>query len=367
MLKTSIERDSAIDHETLVKQLNTLLTSLHLPIPLICPTDLTPRLLIAILESLMGVRLPINFNHELKGSRRAHAERVQAMKIFLGVMETDFLQMDVGLSDLDPRRLADGEWEEVLFIAELLCWVGRRAGLVSASDTTDVTPSQLHTQPTSSKPHLSPKSQLDLDAESLFQTGSTVNGMERLSERTFSPFLKEKGGDSVTSVYTFENPDEGSISDTISDVHSIHHPFTNPPRCIHQVPSPSLLFSIDPQIQHSGRIPSPDRNWSFCDCHPSIANTLPIEHDHPNTQSLTRIRTTGFIQPVDEGAELASFESSRSMSFSSRHGPEYSDQSNCLESPNQRMLAVHEQYTRTVHLLNERARLLTQLADFKNS
>jgi hypothetical protein len=352
--------DQRFDQETLVKQLNALLASLHLPISLVSPTDLTPRLLIAILESLMGIRLPITYNHELKDSRRTHAEKVQAMKIFLGVLETDFLQTDVGLSDLDPRRLADGEWEEVLFIAELLCWVGRRAGLVSESNDKDPeTPSLSQQQ---QKQRLSPKSQLDLDAESLFQSGSTVTGIERLSERTLSPFLKEKGGDSMTSVDTFEDQDERSMLDTTLDVHSLHHPFTDPPRCIHEVPSPSLLFSVDPKIQ---RTQSPDHNWSFCDCHPSIANTLPIEHDHPNTQSHKPIRTTGFIQPVDEGSELATFESSRSMSFSSRRGQEHPEQNASQKAA--RILAVHEQYMRTVYLLNERTRLLTQLADLKNS
>lgn len=97
-----------------------------------------------------------------------------------------------------------------------------------------------------------------------------------------------------------------------SRMSSLHHPFTNPPRCIHEVPSPSLLFSVDPKIQ---RTQSPDHNWSFCDCHPLIANTLPIEHDHFNIQSHKPIRTTGFIQPVDEESELASFESSRACLF----------------------------------------------------
>ena len=358
MYPTSDDSDQRLEQETLMKQLNALLASLHLPIPLMSPTDLTPRLLIAILESLMGMRLPIAYNHELKDSKRTHAEKVQAMKIFLGVLETDFLQMDVGISDLDPRRLADGEWQEVLYIAELLCWVGRQAGLVSAvDDDMDVkTPSQ------PSKQLLSPKSQHDLDAEPLYHTDSTVTGIERLSERTFSPFLKENGGDSMTSVNIFEDQDEVSFSDTISDVYSFHRPFTNPPRCIHQVPSPSLLFSVNPQLPPRDRTPSPDHN---CDYHPSVANTPPIEHDHPNTQCHKPFRTTGFIQPVDEEAELASFERSRSMSHSSRHGRDYSEQSANQKAA--KILAIHEQYTRTVHLLNERARLLTQLADFKNS
>ena len=348
-----------------MKQLNTLLASLHLPNPLMSPTDLTPRLLMAVLESLMGIRLPITYHNELKDSKHTHAEKVEAMKIFLGVLETDFLQVDVGLSHLDPRRLADGGWEEVLFIAKLLCWVARRTGVASASD--DSMGVKHCSQPQSQAiPRLSPKSQLDLDAESLFQTNSTITtvaGNERLSERTFSPFLKEQGGDSVTSVNTFEYQDEVSMSDASSDV---HRTFTNPPRCIHEIPSPSLLFSVDHQMQNRGRTPSPDHNWSFCDCHPSIANTLPIEHDHPNTRFRIPVRTTGFIQPVDEEAELASFESNRS----SRQGRENSNTSNYLHSDGQkaaRISALHEQYLRTVYLLNERARLLTQLADFKHS
>ena len=237
--------DQCVDQETLMKQLNALLTSLHLPIPLTSPTDLTPRLLIAILESLMDMRLPINYSNE---PRHTHAEKVEAMKIFLGVLETDFLQIDAGLSDIDPRRLADGEWEEVFFIAQLLCWIGRRADLVSSSDLIPPEPQ---------KQRLSPKSQLDLDAESLFQTGSTVSGIGQLSEQH-----------------------GGSTSDT-----DAHNSFTNPPRCIHQITSPSLLFSVDSQIQSSSPTLSPDHNWSFCDCHPSIAKALPIEHDHPDAES----------------------------------------------------------------------------------
>ena len=168
--------------------------------------------------------------------------------------------------------------------------------------------------------------------------------------------------DSMTSVNTFEDQDEVSLSDTISDVHSFHHPFTNPPRCIHEVPSPSLLFSVNSQLQPSDQTPPPDHNF---DCHTSIANTLPIEHDHHNTQSHRLIRTTGFIQPVDEEAELASFERSRSISLSRRPGRDHSEQSASQTAA--RILAVHEQYKHTVCLLNERARLLTELANFKDS
>ena len=36
------------------------------------------------------------------------AAKIQAMKIFLGVLETDVVNEDIGLSDIDPRRLAAG-------------------------------------------------------------------------------------------------------------------------------------------------------------------------------------------------------------------------------------------------------------------
>src|SRR5882672_2722486 len=106
-----------LDEPTLVFQLNALLTSLRIPIPLISQTDLTPRLLIAILESILGIRVPI-----FERDDDSQTSKVQNIKIFLGILETDILKTDVGLSHLDPRRLVCGEREEVTFVAELLCW-----------------------------------------------------------------------------------------------------------------------------------------------------------------------------------------------------------------------------------------------------
>jgi hypothetical protein len=122
---TIMKDRTPLDEPTLVSQLNALLTSLRIPIPLISPTDLTPRLLIAILESILGMRIPV-----IERQDDSHLSKVQNMKIFLGVLETDILQVDVGLSLLDPRRLACGEREEVTFVAELLCWIGRRMKLI---------------------------------------------------------------------------------------------------------------------------------------------------------------------------------------------------------------------------------------------
>ena len=46
------------------------------------------------------------------------------MKVFLGVLEDDVFQADIGLSEIDPRRLVAGQWEEVVFVGGTLCWLG---------------------------------------------------------------------------------------------------------------------------------------------------------------------------------------------------------------------------------------------------
>ncbi|KAI0074132.1 hypothetical protein K474DRAFT_90458 [Panus rudis PR-1116 ss-1] len=91
-----------------------------------------------ILESILRLRLPIS--EEIRESRDP-LSKVQAMKIFLGVLENDVLGEDVGLSDVDPRKLASGEWDEVVFIGELLCWLGKKHGLIPLDDRSIASPS----------------------------------------------------------------------------------------------------------------------------------------------------------------------------------------------------------------------------------
>jgi hypothetical protein len=170
-----------------------------------------------------------------------------------------------------------------------------------------------------------PRSQLDLDAESVFQGGySTVTGSTKKSQQTFSSFIRTADGESVTSHNTSDHEDEGYSQDEesgdTSDILSALSPFTKPnrlpPQCIHEIPSPSLLFSLDiPAV-------TPPKLWPFtgdtrfCDCDASLYNTLHIEHDHKRDKSRPPIRYNGFIEPVDEDMELASFENTRrSVSF----------------------------------------------------
>lgn len=56
------------------------------------------------------------------------------MKIVLGVLADDVLgpgAPDVGLDAVDPRALADGRTREVRYVAEVLCWLGRRMGCLT--------------------------------------------------------------------------------------------------------------------------------------------------------------------------------------------------------------------------------------------
>ncbi|EKM79797.1 hypothetical protein AGABI1DRAFT_127480 [Agaricus bisporus var. burnettii JB137-S8] len=107
----------------LTEQLNELLSSLNLPFALQSPAELTPSLLLAVLEAILDVRIPIDVHDPA-------TRHIQTIKVFLGVLETDIIRSDVGLSQIDPRLLAAGEWDEVVFVAEVLCWIGKELGLI---------------------------------------------------------------------------------------------------------------------------------------------------------------------------------------------------------------------------------------------
>ena len=393
-----------LDEATLVSQLNTLLISLNIPIPLISPTDLTPSLLIAVLESLLGMRIPyITHRDSSNGSK---ASKVQHMKVFLGVLETDILKTDVGLSEIDPRRLADGEWDEVLFIAELLCWIGRRMGFIKktrakshsaqvSSPTLVANFTDLRTLP-SGPPSLSPKSQLDLDAESVFQTASTATRSTSQSQVTGSPFVNRLVDDeSMTSICTpdhqrsqtttkSESDDDDDALSSVSDVLGALSPFKKlqqiePTRHNENVSSSSLLFRQDTVLTQISNSPSPKRRRQGCPEHYSVSCTCDLTISPIQSPP---IRYNGYIQPVDEDAEIASFELSRSISVSSNSCDRQERKAkvghNLIFTKLKALLIVYqgrplnaasakEQYARTLELLNERARLLKELAEIKQS
>ena len=121
------EPSQSAEIRTLVNSLNDLLENLSLPIQVESPLDLTPALLLGILECILRARLPIS--QSIRENRDLNS-KIQAMKIFLGVLESDVIQEPVGLSDVDPRKLAVGEWDEVVFVGELLCWLGKKNGII---------------------------------------------------------------------------------------------------------------------------------------------------------------------------------------------------------------------------------------------
>lgn len=115
---------------TFTVELNLLLRDLDLPFTLETPRDLVPSLLLAILEAIIQTRLPIS---DALRQSSSIISRIDCIKIFLGFFEHDVLRQDVGLSEVDPRKLALGRIEEVEFIGNLLLWLARDRGLFDPS------------------------------------------------------------------------------------------------------------------------------------------------------------------------------------------------------------------------------------------
>jgi hypothetical protein len=113
----------------LVFSLNDLLTSLEIPINLTSPLDLTPTLLLAILESTLESRLPLQ---PYVREALTPQTKVEAVKIFLGVLANDVLGVD--LSQVDPRKLARGEWDECVYVGGLLVHVAKKEGLMGGDE-----------------------------------------------------------------------------------------------------------------------------------------------------------------------------------------------------------------------------------------
>ena len=112
------------DAAALVQQLNALIHSLHIPISIESAWELTPSLILAILESTLRKRLPIP--QALRQARDLES-KTRVMEMFLQYVE-DLAEDILGLQDVDPERLALGEWDEVVFIGEVLCQLANSRG-----------------------------------------------------------------------------------------------------------------------------------------------------------------------------------------------------------------------------------------------
>ena len=290
---------------SLTDSLNDLLDRLRLPFVLDTPLDLTPSLLLAILESLLQFRLPVSSSIR---ESRSDAAKIQAMKIFLGVLETDVVNEDVGLSDIDPRRLAAGEWEEVVFIAKLLCWLGKQTGLL----------------PSKHDSSRGPSTAADGSAES---RGSIT-----------SPSTRSTTTNSINSTLSFDK--EYQESDTTlqsmrSDVTEIRllgdEGLSNRmdgrrlPRCIHEIEDPSFLAQTDEEDLLRAEHESLSRDTdeivdTYCDCSRDEGPHTPFAS---KDRSSGVVRYDGYIQEVDAGLELRSFEArKKSKPLHAYSGPE---------------------------------------------
>jgi hypothetical protein len=267
----------------LVSDLNILLAELQLTITLQTPYDLIPSLLLAVLESILELRLPISTDVR---ESRSPSDKVQAMKMFLGVLESDVLRMDVGLSEVDPRKLAAGEWDEVVFVGELLCWLGRQRGLLppeTVETLRDVEDSSL--VPRLRKGHTRAQSP---------STRSTATNTTATNSANTDLSMQSVNNNSDTTIITDSGSSRGSPSVALGSP-------PRQPRCIHELDEPSLVVTngvFDPDQYVSLTEPS----QSFCDC-----STQELV---PQTQH-TSIRHTGWIDKVDERIELELFEASK--------------------------------------------------------
>ncbi|KAJ3777704.1 hypothetical protein FB446DRAFT_109698 [Lentinula raphanica] len=295
----------------LVEELCVLLQALHIPLTLQSPTDLTPSLLLAILESIMTSRLPLSptLRQALRKPstiEEARKAKIECMQIFLGVLEIDILQRDVGLNKIDPRKLANGDWDEVVYVGEILCWTGREFGITDHSNhgeeprTWRLTPTSAPDLPNTSTSHYS----------SSLPTPDTSRSLHEFDYlTTFQP------------------------ASSSSQLSPLSFPLARRPRCIHELPTPYARSTQDTSAVVGSETSS--------------------------------VRYSGFIEPVDEELELSYFERSRDSRLADREDME----ADIDQDVDQNLSALAEYLdpdplAKTIALLQRRAELLRELAEF---
>ena len=184
------------------------------------------------------------------------------------------MQMDAGLSDVDPRKLAAGGLDEVVFVGELLCWLAKQRGLLP--------PETVETLQDVEDSSVLPK--LRTRARSL-STRSTVTN-------------------SVHTNLSIQSTNHNSDTTIVTDSDSSPVAFTSPsrqPRCIHELEESSLIPADDAfDSEQDAGLNGPSE--SFCNCF-TKSSTSATSH--------MSIRYTGLIDTVDDSLELELFESTR--------------------------------------------------------
>ncbi|KIY52007.1 hypothetical protein FISHEDRAFT_70242 [Fistulina hepatica ATCC 64428] len=330
---------STAQSASLVRRMNALLEQIHIPLSIISPTELTPSLLFATLESVLRMRIPIpaSTRKDLFSPQGSQKTKFQCMKLFLGVLETDVLKMDVGLDGVDPFRLVRGELDECVYIGELLCWVGETIDLLVASHGDED-----RVELAGEIQYLAEQSAFlaDLSASLVDPSGCLADNAQAFANESASfsstspshPFSANTTATTNTTMTTRSSKLAGSTAstqptststarlewDTFFSNSDLEFGRRDAPtlRCIHEVPSPSIVLSpcirphelddegadTTPTIDSSGA----SSEFSYCTCTGSI-HLSPSRHHAASVP----VRHTGVISPVDEDAELRSFDDSR--------------------------------------------------------
>ncbi|KZV95263.1 hypothetical protein EXIGLDRAFT_735563 [Exidia glandulosa HHB12029] len=293
--------DRSTRADGLVDDLNTLLDVLALSSPTIrleAPHDLTPSLILALLESMLRARLPIP---QTTREARTKGARIDAMKIFLGVLEADVLQEEIGLSEVDPRRLANGEWEEVVCVGRVLVWVARRMGyLASSSSSNPPSPSLVH--PPSPKPRRPP---MHGPRDSITTTG-TGTAESFTNVFVVRPRARYPPGSPIPSSHPSRTP--SPVDDTTALGLSFDPPRVSSPPRLHEQEDEDeedeeAHRRDDRSLVHEHEHEYEERTEPFCTC-----DTHTHTHDQASTASTyctcphdaSSVRYDGWIERVDD-------------------------------------------------------------------
>lgn len=224
------------------------------------------------------------------------------MKVFLGVLECDVLpeDEDIGLADLDPRRLADGCWEETVFVGELLCWLGRKRGIIEAfvgddddcEGGVDLTASMLlHPEPcyNGELSHITDVPRHPRVASPSARSTATMSVHTDLSMR-HAPHTE-----SDTSMADSELSDR-TETQPLHDDSGVYHQ----PHCIHELDDPSYI--LGPNASYTSNI---DDSIEGSD--PDYSTQSTSSDEQPPTPTPQPIRLKGWIGAVDSELEMKAF------------------------------------------------------------
>ncbi|EMD40068.1 hypothetical protein CERSUDRAFT_112281 [Gelatoporia subvermispora B] len=308
----------------------------------------------------MHERLPIPSNIR---ESRDFSSKVDAMKIFLGVLGNDVIQADVGLSDIDPRRLASGERDEVVLIGEILCWLGMTKGILSEDEARDVATPQPARHPQTRR----------ASGRSSAASPSTHSTITSTNNTRMSIIHQAAGSVDTSATSVVSRPPSplprlglDELTESQSSLSPIAHPVRRRPRCIHEVQEPSFFGDPNQSVHDSRHLAS--ETYSYCDCSTDIGE--------PSAASTPRrsVRYTGWIEHAKDDEEIRAFETSRrSLSRSGSRGiARRLFTEPATSTPNRKGTGSPSIVTRhnsaseyRLALLNERAKLLEELADLK--